>query len=82
MDRMAISYVGIWFSNSTNLLSELLKDLRMLALTFKSPLGHNWRLSNVWRYVYSFVFCIVVKYFVDLNMYFAGAILQSIWMYV
>jgi len=29
MDRMAVSCVGLWFFNSTNLLSELLKDLRM-----------------------------------------------------
>jgi len=29
MDRMAVSFVGLRFFNSTNLLSELLKDLRM-----------------------------------------------------
>ena len=29
MERMVVSCVGLWFSNSTNLLSELLKDQRM-----------------------------------------------------
>ena len=47
---------------------------------FKSSRGHTWCLSFCVT-VYLCVFC-VVKCFVDLSTYFAGVILQSIWMYV
>jgi len=41
MVKMVALWGGRWFSNNTSLLSELLKDLKMLGLIFKSPLGHT-----------------------------------------
>jgi len=50
-----------------------------VGLIFKPSLGQTWCLSFGLT-VYLCVFC-VVKCFVDLGTYFAGVILESIWMY-